>query len=109
MTEQQRIDAKCAKIKAEYLATYPICIFCLQRVHKGACELAHKIRRSETSDKFSRFELATLKKNTGLAHSICHKDFDNNPELAKSYPGYKQVMKDISEIDHSIYLKLINR
>lgn len=107
-SEQQKIDRELSKIKKELLRTRPMCIFCLQRVGEN-CDLAHKIRRSETSNIFTKFELQTHKMNVGLAHRNCHDTFDDDPELAKSLPGYKAVMNDIKQLDPNIYLKMINR
>ena len=108
MTEWDKIQAECHKLKVQWYKERPICILCLQRVHWGAFDLVHKIRRSETSNKFSTFELQTMKKNTGPGHRMCHDDYDNHPEVAKSYPGFKQIMRDIMEIDIEIFNKITN-
>ena len=71
-------------------------------------DLVHKIRRSQVSKKFSTFELQTMKKNTGLGHRGCHDTFDNDKKLAKYYPGFNQVMRDIYEIDPDIYNQMTN-
>jgi hypothetical protein len=104
--EKARIDREVAKIKRELFDENPVCIMCLQRVYWGYFDPMHKIRRSETSKKYSTFELQTMKFNIGPAHRICHIDFDDNKKKAKTYPGYKQIMKDIKKIDIDIYNKM---
>lgn len=108
MNEHAKIQAACDRLKKQWYAEFPVCIFCLQKVNPGAGQLCHKIRRSERSKKFSNIELQTLKLNTGLGHPNCHDTYDNKPELAKFLPGYGQIMKDIKKIDPEIYNKRIN-
>ena len=109
MTEHQRIQAACSKLKEYWYTHKPMCILCLQGVKRGQADLVHKIRRSETSDIWSTFELQTMKENTGLGHRVCHNIFDNDLSMAKYLPGFNQVMRDIKRIDIKIYNKLKSR
>lgn len=101
-----KIERELRKLKNLWYLENPICIMCLRPVQWGYFDLMHKIRKSETSKKYSTFELQTMKLNTGPGHRSCHTDFDDHKETAKTYPGYKQIMKDIKEIDIDIYNKM---
>ena len=104
--KQKQIDREVAKLKLKWYYEKPICIMCLKQVYWGRFDLMHKIRKSETSKIYSKFELQTMKLNTGPSHRKCHTDFDDDKEAAKTYPGFKQIMKDIKEIDIDIYNKM---
>lgn len=106
-TEQKKIDRELTRIKRHWEANLPICIFCRHYVKPGEGQLAHKIRRSETSTNYSRFELQTMYINTGLAHHDCHEIFDNVPEEAILLPGFPYVMNDIWIIDPLIFNRLM--
>lgn len=97
-----KIERELAKIKKEFLATYPICMLCLQKVN-SSCDLAHKIPRSYISKNFTKFVLVTNRKNVGLAHRTCHNTYDQNKKLAKTFPGYEAVMSDVRVLDIEYY------
>ena len=110
--EQARIDRVNSKRKKWLIENYPVCIFCLHlvtgpQIKRGEVDLCHKIRRSETSDRYTRFELQTMDRNTGLGHPDCHDIFDNDPENAVLLPGFPFVMQDIKEIDLKIYKRML--
>lgn len=101
-SEQSRINAALNKRKKWLLENEPYCIFCYRSVGAGA-ELAHKVRRSWASSLYTRFELQTMPKNTGLGHHNCHDIFDNDKEGAKLLPRYNQILEDIKEIEPQYY------
>jgi len=102
--EWQKIQRECSKLKAQWYKEYPICIFCLQGVKKGAGQLCHKVPRSWVSKLFSIFELQTKKENTGLGHPICHTIYDDDKKLASvALPGFWQVMDDIKSFEPDYY------
>ncbi len=100
-SEQAAIDREIDKRKKWLILNEPVCIFCGRPCKNG--DLAHKIRRSWTSRLYTRFELQTMPKNTGLAHRDCHDIFDNDKELSKTLPKYNKILKDIKEIDNEYY------
>lgn len=110
--EQAKINLELAKLKKWWIENYPICIFCLhlcteKQINNKEVDLCHKIRRSDTASGYTRFELQTLKLNTGLGHRICHDIFDNNLQEAVKLPGFNQVMNDIFTISPEIYNRLM--
>jgi hypothetical protein len=107
-TEQNLINRALTARKKWLIDNEPNCIFCLEFV--GECgDLAHKIRRSYASSRFTGFEIQTHKKNVGLAHRLCHDVFDNSIKTAQHLPGFWSVMDDIKELDEQYYNKLINK
>lgn len=110
--EQKKIDSELSKLKRWWINNYPICIFCLQlctpeQIRNGEIELCHKIRRSEAVEGYTRFEIQTLKLNSGLGHKACHDIYDNDPKEAMKLPGFPQIMKDIKTINEATYNKLM--
>ena len=97
-----KIERELAKVKKWYVLNYPICVLCLQRAGAND-DLIHKVPRSFISKNFSRFTLITNKKNLGLGHRTCHNTFDQNKKLAKTFPGYEQLMEDVRELDVEYY------
>lgn len=90
--EQRKIDRELSKLTKWYIENDPTCIFCLQLCTVGQIvDLCHKIRRSETVDGYTRFEIQTLKLNTGLGHRTCHHIFDNIPEEAVRLPDSNRL------------------
>jgi len=111
--EQKKIDFALSKLKKWWIEHYPLCIFCLnlvtqQQIDNREADLCHKIRRSEAVEGYTRFELQTLKLNTGLGHRICHEIFDDNPEKAVELLGFNQIMCDIRAISQQTYDRLMN-
>ena len=86
----------------------PHCIFCGIELSKSVraytfIDLAHLIRKSNTSTKWSRLELFTMDENNGLAHRECHEIWDNNPKLIVTLHRHKECLKTIKRIDEDIY------
>jgi len=92
MPDQSRIDSQLSRIKAWYTLHWPLCLFCNHLVKPDEAQLAHIIRRSWASNIYSRYELQTMKLNTGLAHPDCHDIADNKPKEAILLPRFNEVM-----------------
>jgi len=79
----------------------PRCIFCGEYCPFG--DLAHIIRKSQTSKKYSRLQLFTMDRNNGLAHRECHKVWDDHPKAIITLHRHRQCLKIMKEIDEDIY------
>lgn len=99
MISQNQIDRELSRIKAWYVANWPLCLFCGHLVRKGG-QLAHLVRRS-----YSR-ELQIVKLNTGLAHDSCHEIYDNYPDQAVYLPRIVEVLYIVYLLDEN-YFNLI--
>jgi len=107
-SEQAKIDRVLNKRKKWLIEYQPECIFCSQFAGRYG-DLAHKIRRSYASSRYTRFELQTMKKNTGLSHRVCHDIFDNDIIKAERLPNFLKIMDDIKSIDELYYNRIINK
>jgi hypothetical protein len=85
------IDRICHEHKVWYVANYPLCGYCGHYVKHG--DLSHIIRRSASR------ELQTNKLNLCLAHSDCHKIWDDCPEQAIFLPRVLEILYCIYLLD----------
>jgi len=97
------IESRLYQIKLWYYQNWPLCLFCNHRVRDGKGQLAHIIRRSYQSSKYSREELQTMKLNTGLAHHACHEIYDNKPKEAVLLPRFLEVQFILWLIDPGFF------
>ncbi len=91
MSNQSSITSKISANKRWYQLNWPLCLFCNHHIKKEEGQLAHIIRRSWTSNIYSRYELQTMKLNNGLAHHDCHEIADNKPREAICLPRFLEV------------------
>ena len=101
--EQAQINRELTKRKKWLIMNEPFCIFC-----GGWCgnsgQLAHKIRRSYVSSKYTRVQLQTMPENIGLSHHECHYMFDNKHHEAKKYlKNFDKILSEIQKIDEGYY------
>ena len=81
------------------------CIFCGEYCPYG--DLAHIIRKSQTSKKHSRLELFTMDENNGLAHRECHRVWDDYPKLIITLHRHRECLKIMKKIDEDIYNQFV--
>ena len=105
INETQKIANYESRRKRWLKENEPRCIFCGE--YCPFADLAHIIRKSNTSKKYSRLELFTMDKNNGLAHRECHKIWDDHPKLIVTLAKHKECLKAMKEIDKDIYNQFI--
>jgi len=103
--ETQKITNYERRRKKDLMANNPRCIFCGEYCPFG--DLAHIIRKSQTSKKHSRLALFTMDRNNGLAHRECHKVWDDHPKAIITLHKHRQCLKIMKEIDEDIYNQFI--
>ena len=103
--ETQKIANYEHRRKKDLMANNPKYIFCGMYCPYG--DLAHIIRKSNSSKKYSRLALFTMDRNNGLAHRECHTVWDDHPKQRITLHRYKECLKIIKEIDEDIYNEFI--
>ena len=103
--EQQKIANYEHRRKRYLRENEPRCIFCGCYCKYG--DLAHIIRKSNRSKKYTYLQLFTMDKNNGLAHRECHQVWDDHPKQIITLRRHKECLKIMKEIDEDIYNQFI--